>query len=184
MPTLSFGRSAGVALGTICRREPPLHHERQQLRCLGHRPAGNGYEVARHRPGALGRGGRAMRGDTMSWAALELASVSHRYGRRIGAATMSRCRSSGFVSVLLGLNGAGKTTLFLLVARLLSLAGGRDRVFGAPLGRIAEKAWRTAASCSRSRASTSTLRSARACVIRRPPRPVARDASARIDKPS
>ncbi|WGJ13004.1 ABC transporter ATP-binding protein [Methylocapsa sp. D3K7] len=63
-------------------------------------------------------------------AALEVASVSHSYGKRKALDNVSfRVRPASFC-VLLGLNGAGKTTLFSLVTRLYAAQRGTLRIFG------------------------------------------------------
>jgi ABC-2 type transport system ATP-binding protein len=67
--------------------------------------------------------------------ALDIAGVSHSYGRKAALAGVDLSIGEGGFCVLLGLNGAGKTTLFSLIAGLLSLQSGSIRVFGHTLPR-------------------------------------------------
>lgn len=62
--------------------------------------------------------------------ALELADVSHAYGRKPALQGVSFAVAAGRFTALLGPNGAGKTTLFGLVTRLLGLRSGRIGVCG------------------------------------------------------
>ncbi|MEI9925122.1 MAG: ABC transporter ATP-binding protein [Bradyrhizobium sp.] len=62
--------------------------------------------------------------------ALDVDSVSHRYGARVALNDVSvTVRQSSF-TVLLGLNGAGKSTLFSLITRLYAIRSGQIRIFG------------------------------------------------------
>jgi len=60
----------------------------------------------------------------MTDAALQLADISHDYGKRRALAGVGFSVPPGRVTVLLGPNGAGKTTLFGLISRLLPLRQG------------------------------------------------------------
>ena len=75
-------------------------------------------------------------------AALEVANVSHSYGKRKALDNISfRVRPASFC-VLLGLNGAGKTTLFSLVTRLYAAQQGTLRIFGFDVNRTPGEALR------------------------------------------
>ena len=62
--------------------------------------------------------------------ALDVAGLSHRFGKRSVLDRISFAVAPGAFTVLLGPNGAGKTTLFALVTRLYHAAEGRIAVFG------------------------------------------------------
>jgi len=62
--------------------------------------------------------------------ALEVAGVSHAFGRRQALHDVSFRLPQGGFAVLLGLNGAGKTTLFSIVTRLYRAQAGEVRVLG------------------------------------------------------
>jgi ABC-2 type transport system ATP-binding protein len=66
----------------------------------------------------------------LSASALDVAGLSHAFGKRRVLDNVSLSIAPGDFSVLLGLNGAGKTTLFALVTRLYHATGGRIAVFG------------------------------------------------------
>ncbi len=70
----------------------------------------------------------------MTDAALQLADISHDYGRRRALEGVGFSVPSGQVTVLLGPNGAGKTTLFGLISRLLPLRQGDIVIAGRSLG--------------------------------------------------
>ncbi|MCO5064493.1 MAG: ATP-binding cassette domain-containing protein [Rhizobiaceae bacterium] len=63
-------------------------------------------------------------------AALDVASVSHFYGRKRALNDISFSIAPGRFAVLLGLNGAGKTTLFSLISHLYDTRQGSIRIFG------------------------------------------------------
>jgi ABC-2 type transport system ATP-binding protein len=74
--------------------------------------------------------------------ALEIAQVSHAFGRRPALQDVSFSVPQGSFAVLLGLNGAGKTTLFSIITRLYRAQAGSVRVLGqaletAPLAALA-----------------------------------------------
>jgi ABC-2 type transport system ATP-binding protein len=75
-------------------------------------------------------------------AALEVAGVSHFYGRKQALRTVSFAIRPGTFTVLLGLNGAGKTTLFSLVNHLFDTRHGTIRVFGYDINRASSEALR------------------------------------------
>lgn len=62
--------------------------------------------------------------------ALEVAGVSHAYGRRKALDDVSLAIQAGTFCGLLGLNGAGKTTLFSLITRLFDNTSGHVKVMG------------------------------------------------------
>ena len=62
--------------------------------------------------------------------ALEIDSVSHRYGVRVALNGVSLTVRQSSFTVLLGLNGAGKSTLFSLITRLYAIRSGQIRIFG------------------------------------------------------
>jgi ABC-2 type transport system ATP-binding protein len=62
--------------------------------------------------------------------ALQVASLSHAFGKRRVLDDVSLTIAPGDFCVLLGLNGAGKTTLFALITRLYHATSGRIAVFG------------------------------------------------------
>lgn len=63
-------------------------------------------------------------------AALDVAMVSHVYGKKQALDAVSFSIAPGRFTVLLGLNGAGKTTLFSLITRLYDTRRGTIRIFG------------------------------------------------------
>jgi ABC-2 type transport system ATP-binding protein len=65
--------------------------------------------------------------------ALEIAGLSHDFGKRRALDGVSLTIRPGEFTVLLGQNGAGKTTLFSLVTRLYDNRSGSIRVFGGEL---------------------------------------------------
>jgi ABC-2 type transport system ATP-binding protein len=75
-------------------------------------------------------------------AALEVAFVSHRYGRRKALENVGFSVAQGSFSVLLGLNGAGKSTLFCLITRLFATQRGTIRIFGFDVNRAPGEALR------------------------------------------
>jgi ABC-2 type transport system ATP-binding protein len=62
--------------------------------------------------------------------ALDVDSVSHRYGARVALNDVSLTVRQSSFTVLLGLNGAGKSTLFSLITRLYAIRSGQIRIFG------------------------------------------------------
>ncbi|WP_024303969.1 ATP-binding cassette domain-containing protein [Pseudogulbenkiania sp. MAI-1] len=66
-------------------------------------------------------------------AALEIESLSHRYGERLALDRVSLTVEAGQCCILLGPNGAGKSTLFGLLSRLLAVKSGSIKVFGQSL---------------------------------------------------
>jgi ABC-2 type transport system ATP-binding protein len=75
-------------------------------------------------------------------AALEVAGVSHNYGKRKALDNVGFSVAQGSFSVLLGLNGAGKSTLFCLVTRLFATQRGAIRIFGFDVNRAPGEALR------------------------------------------
>jgi len=67
--------------------------------------------------------------------ALEVAAVSHSFGRRKALDEVSLTVPQGRFVALLGPNGAGKTTLFSLVTRLYATRAGAVRIFGHDVAR-------------------------------------------------
>jgi ABC-2 type transport system ATP-binding protein len=63
-------------------------------------------------------------------AALRIAGLSHRYGRREALKGVSLEVAQGSFTALIGVNGAGKTTLFNLVTGLFSCQAGTIEVCG------------------------------------------------------
>ena len=63
-------------------------------------------------------------------AALDVAAVSHSYGRKRALNDVSFSIAPATFTVLLGLNGAGKTTLFSLISHLYDTRQGAIRIFG------------------------------------------------------
>jgi ABC-2 type transport system ATP-binding protein len=61
--------------------------------------------------------------------ALEVAGLSHSFGRRKALDGVSFAIQPGSFTVLLGQNGAGKTTLFNLITRLYSNRAGSIKIF-------------------------------------------------------
>ena len=75
-------------------------------------------------------------------AALVVAGVSHRYGKRKALENVGFIVAQGSFSVLLGLNGAGKSTLFCLITRLFATQRGTVRIFGFDVNRAPSEALR------------------------------------------
>ena len=74
--------------------------------------------------------------------ALQIASVSHSYGKRKALDNVSFTVAQGSFSVLLGLNGAGKSTLFSLITRLFVTRTGTIEIFGFDVTRDSGEALR------------------------------------------
>jgi ABC-2 type transport system ATP-binding protein len=66
--------------------------------------------------------------------ALDVASLTHRFGRRYALDHCSFTVPAGAVTALVGRNGAGKSTLLRIAAGLLRADAGDVRVFGEPAG--------------------------------------------------
>ena len=75
-------------------------------------------------------------------AALDVAAVSHSYGRKRALNNVSFTIAPGSFTVLLGLNGAGKTTLFSLISHLYDTRQGTIRIFGHDIVRAPGEALR------------------------------------------
>ncbi|WP_315927680.1 ABC transporter ATP-binding protein [Mesorhizobium sp. SP-1A] len=75
-------------------------------------------------------------------AALDVAGVSHFYGRKQALENVSFSVRPASFTVLLGLNGAGKTTLFSLTNHLYDTRHGTIRVFGHDINRESGEALR------------------------------------------
>jgi ABC-2 type transport system ATP-binding protein len=75
-------------------------------------------------------------------AALDVAAVSHSYGRKQALSDVSFSIAPGTFAVLLGLNGAGKTTLFSLISHLYDTRHGVIRIFGHDISRAPGEALR------------------------------------------
>jgi branched-chain amino acid transport system ATP-binding protein len=69
--------------------------------------------------------------------ALQLESVTHRYGAAVAVADVSLRVAAGERRVLLGANGAGKTTLFNIILGDLMPGAGRILLFGSDVSRLA-----------------------------------------------
>lgn len=69
-----------------------------------------------------------MSADTVP--ALDVKSVSHRFGDTLALDNVSLVLPTGTFGVLLGLNGAGKSTLFSLITRLYDNVTGEIRILG------------------------------------------------------
>lgn len=80
--------------------------------------------------------------DTVTTPALDVAGVSHSYGRKKALDDVSFMIAPGTFSVLLGLNGAGKTTLFALISHLYDTRQGSIRIFGHDVRRAPGEALR------------------------------------------
>jgi ABC-2 type transport system ATP-binding protein len=87
-------------------------------------------------PEAANRQGEAIS------AALDVAGVSHSYGKRMALENVGFSVAQGSFSVLLGLNGAGKSTLFCLITRLFATRKGTIRIFGFDVNRAPGQALR------------------------------------------
>ncbi len=74
--------------------------------------------------------------------ALEVAGVSHFYGKRKALDDVSFLVERGSFTVLLGLNGAGKSTLFSLITRLYVTRTGVIKIFGYDVTRQSGEALR------------------------------------------
>lgn len=74
--------------------------------------------------------------------ALDVASVSHLYGKKKALDDVSFRIAPATFSVLLGLNGAGKTTLFSLISHLYDTRQGAIRIFGHDIRRSPREALR------------------------------------------
>lgn len=79
---------------------------------------------------------------TTGAAALEVAAVSHSYGKKLALDDVSFTIAPGSFTVLLGLNGAGKTTLFSLISHLYDTRQGSIRIFGHDIVRAPGEALR------------------------------------------
>jgi ABC-2 type transport system ATP-binding protein len=77
-----------------------------------------------------------------SAAALEVAGVSHSYGKRKALDDVSFSVAPASFTVLLGLNGAGKSTLFSLITRLFGVRSGAISIFGWDVSRTPGEALR------------------------------------------
>lgn len=80
--------------------------------------------------------------DVLRTAALEVAGVSHFYGKRKALDNVSFVVEPGSFTVLLGLNGAGKSTLFSLITHLYATRSGKIQIFGYDIGRQTGEALR------------------------------------------
>ena len=68
--------------------------------------------------------------------ALDVAGVSHSFGRRSALRECTFAVPAGAVTALVGRNGAGKSTLLQVAAGLVTPDSGRIRVFGQPAGDV------------------------------------------------
>lgn len=73
----------------------------------------------------------------MSTPAVDIASVTHRYGSTVALKDISLQIEQGTLTGLLGPNGSGKTTLFRLLATLLPVQTGQIAVLGCDVDRQA-----------------------------------------------
>jgi ABC-2 type transport system ATP-binding protein len=85
---------------------------------------------------------RAMDREGEMPAALEVAGVSHFYGRTQALKSVSFSIRPATFTALLGPNGAGKTTLFSLISHLYATRHGAIRVFGNDVNRESGEALR------------------------------------------
>lgn len=85
---------------------------------------------------------KALAPNAAPFPALEVAGVSHSYGKRVALESVSFCVAQSSFTALLGLNGAGKTTLFSLVTRLFAARSGHIDVLGFDLARAPSQALR------------------------------------------
>ena len=74
--------------------------------------------------------------------ALDVAGVSHSYGRKRALNNVTFSIAPATFTVLLGLNGAGKTTLFSLISHLYDTRQGSIRIFGHDIRRAPGEALR------------------------------------------
>jgi len=79
--------------------------------------------------------------------ALDIAGVSHSYGKRKALIDVSFSVRRASFCVLLGLNGAGKSTLFCLITRLFAAQKGTIRIFGFDVNCAPAKRYAGLASC-------------------------------------
>ena len=84
----------------------------------------------------------AIAGTEAALPALNIAGVSHSYGKRKALDDISFTVPRASFTVLLGLNGAGKSTLFSLVTRLFVNRTGRIEIFGFDVNRDSGEALR------------------------------------------
>ena len=80
---------------------------------------------------------KSERSVTMSVPAVEVSSVTHRYGDTVALSDVSFDIGDGTLTGLLGPNGSGKTTLFRLLATLLPVQSGQISVLGFDVARDA-----------------------------------------------
>jgi ABC-2 type transport system ATP-binding protein len=76
------------------------------------------------------------------FAALEVAGVSHSYGKRKALDNVGFSVAPGSFCAVLGLNGAGKSTLFCLIARLYATQQGAIHILGFDVNRYPSEALR------------------------------------------
>lgn len=84
----------------------------------------------------------AIAGTEAALPALNIAGVSHSYGKRKALDDISFAVPRATFTVLLGLNGAGKSTLFALITRLFVNRTGRIEIFGFDVNRDSGEALR------------------------------------------
>lgn len=75
-------------------------------------------------------------------AALDVAGVSHSYGKKRALNDVSFSIAPATFAALLGLNGAGKTTLLSLISHLYDTRNGAIRIFGHDISRTPGEALR------------------------------------------
>jgi ABC-2 type transport system ATP-binding protein len=80
---------------------------------------------------------KSERSVTMSVPAVEVSSVTHRYGDTVALSDVSFDIGDGTLTGLLGPNGSGKTPLFRLLATLLPVQSGQISVLGFDVARDA-----------------------------------------------
>jgi ABC-2 type transport system ATP-binding protein len=106
-------------------------------------PLGAGSQEHPKRKNILTLDERVMREkDLVRTGALQVAGVSHFYGKRKALDDVSFVVDPASFTVLLGLNGAGKSTLFSLITRLYATRSGTIRIFGYDVGRQTGEALR------------------------------------------